>query len=185
MALILDGTTGIVANNIAANTITSTQIASGSRMALGNMPTGSVLQVVQTISNTLAAFLRDEYINQLTTSITPSSASSKILVCINIGGISSDAAADVGIRIYRDSTELAAGATGSSTNPAFIPFMNQGSGDCFSSSFMYLDSPSTTSSISYKFRNAVNSGRTMYWNRRGSQGDYACSSSVILMEIAA
>jgi hypothetical protein len=63
--------------------------------------------------------------------------------------------------------------------------MNQGSGDCFSASFMYLDSPATTSAIAYKVRNAINSGRTMYWNRRGGDSSYACSSSVILMEIAA
>jgi hypothetical protein len=149
------------------------------------LPTGSVLQVVQTSNNTLAAFLRNEYINQLTTSITPSATSSKILICVNFGGLSSDAAADCGIRLYRDTTEISAGLTATDTNAAFIPFMNQGSADCFSSSFMYLDSPATTSSTPYKFRCAINAGRTMYYNRRGGDQTYACTSSVILMEIAA
>jgi hypothetical protein len=187
MTFVVDGTNGLTFNDATTQASTATNASNISSGTLGKarLPTGSVLQVVQTFSNTLAAFLRDEYITQLQTSITPTSASSKILFYVNIGGISADSAADCGLRLYRDSTEIATGATGSNTNCAFIPFMNQGSGDCFSASFMYLDSPATTSAIAYKVRNAINSGRTMYWNRRGGDSSYACSSSVILMEIAA
>jgi hypothetical protein len=170
---------GLIAS-VAASTLTGTQT-----IPKGTLPTGSVLQVVATFNNTLAAFLRNEFITQLQTSITPISSSSKILVCVNLGAVSADAAADCGIRIFRDATEIAAGSGGTDTNTAFIPFMNQGSADCFSASMMYLDSPATTSSTPYKVRCAINAGRTMYYNRRGVDGTYAAGSSVILMEIAA
>lgn len=191
----------ITSNSIAAGAVSASDLADGSveavklasgaalsnlgsaQLADANMSPGSVIQVVQTVNNTLATYSRGNYITYLETAITPRATSSKILVCVNFGAWSSGQAADCGIIIYRDTTPLGQGS-GGGTNVTFIPFMNQGSGDAFSSSFMYLDSPSTTSAIAYKFQQYGNSGSTFYYNRRGVGTDYACSSSVILMEIA-
>ena len=180
----------ITTAKLAANAVTDVKIAGVAASKLSgvlpdaNAPSGSVIQVVQTVNNTTATFVRNEYISYLQTSITPSSTSSKILVCINFGGLSADSAADGGIIIYRGGTELAVGSGAYNTLATFIPYMNLSNGDLVSSSFMYLDSPSTTSALSYKFMCAINSGRTMFYNRRGVANDFSCSSSVILMEIA-
>lgn len=88
MPLILDGTTGIVANNIAANTITSNNILSTSKLVVGNMPTGSVLQVVQYTVNQKTT-INSAAIKVMETSITTKAASSKILALVScsIGGV--------------------------------------------------------------------------------------------------
>jgi len=160
-------------------------LSNATALARAALPTGSILQVVQTWDTTQAIFPRGDYIVYLNTAITPTSATSKILVCVNLGCCSSDAAADIGVQLYRNSTAIAAGTGASSTNATFIPLMNQGSTDAFTANFMYLDSPATTSATTYKLMALPNSPRTMYYNRRGADNSYTSSSTVILMEIAA
>jgi hypothetical protein len=162
----------------------ATLVTSGT-LPTARLPAGSVLQVVQTWDVTQAIFSRSDYIVYLNTAITPTSATSKILVCVNLGCCSSDAAADIGVQLYRNSTAIAAGTGASSTNATFIPLMNQGSADAFTAGFMYLDSPATTSATTYKLMALPNSPRTLYYNRRGADNSYTSSSTVTLMEIAA
>jgi len=167
-------------------TVNSSGITMASGKAIsGAGAGGKILQVVQTRTNSVATYVRDDYISALQTSITPSSTSSKILITITIGGISADSNADMGLDIYRGATQLDIGTGASNTNCTFLAGgMNIASNDTRQGVFTYLDSPSTISSIDYKLRCRINSGRTMYMNRRGLLHDFACISSVTLMEVA-
>ena len=86
MPLILDGTTGIVANNIADYAISTAKLANSAVTVPKIGYSGAVLQVVQT---TTAATITTSSTSFVTTglaqSITPTSATSKIMVCINGG----------------------------------------------------------------------------------------------------
>lgn len=164
------------------------------------LPTGSVLQVV---SNTYTGrFLGNstsyEEIPGLTTSITPRSSSSKVLVQINV---SYSAFGHGGFKVYRSQggtdTLLSVGdANASQTNQVreVIHFYrttgNSTSYDMDSASVTILDTPATTSPVSYKLFAGVSHSNTYYVtiNYQYSEGNYAYSSTTIstmtLTEIA-
>jgi hypothetical protein len=182
------GTTTLTLPTTSGNILTSASSIATSQLSgsigASSLPTGSVIQVVQTRTNSTATYVRDDYLAALQTSITPSSASNKILVMITIGALSSDTNSDMAMDIYRGATLLDIGSGASGTNATFMAGgMNLSSGDTRQGVFNYLDSPATTSSIDYKFRCRINSPRTLYMNRRAQAIDYACISSVTLMEI--
>ena len=104
---------------------------------------------------------------------------------VTLGLTSSDSAADVGFDILRDSTALQQGS-GGTVNSTTGCFMNQGSGDAFSSTVVLLDDEiSTTSSVTYKIRAACNNPRRLVINKRGSSSDNQTQSRMTLMEIRA
>jgi len=163
-----------------------TSIVSGGGLASGIG--GKVLQVVSTSTNAMTSHTRGQEMTNFLTTITPSSTSSKILCIVSCGLVGSDAAADAGIDIRRkigvgSFIDLQIGSGASNTNTTFIPFMGTGGGLAYGMSFQLVDSPATTSLVSYQLRCAVNSGRTMYINRRNGT-DYGSSSGMTLLEIA-
>jgi hypothetical protein len=120
----------------------------------------------------------------LSVAITPSRSDSKILISYHlyIGGNNTVTY----IRLLRDSTGLAipSGMTNGSTGVNFTTTSNNG----FMSthSFQFLDSPATTSSVTYKLQWAGNSSAyTLYLNRYpGSSNSYIGSSSITVMEVS-
>lgn len=176
--LTLPTTSGTVLTS--ASTIPTSQL-SGS-ISASSLPSGSVLQVVYTSTNTLATYTRGQTMTPFTTSITPSSTSSRIIVMLTIA-LSQDSAADIGINVLRNGTDIQTGSGGSNTNSTFIPCMSFGAGNLIQQTITVVDSPSSTSSVTYSFINYVNSGRTAFLNRRGQDATYACTSSVVLMEV--
>lgn len=117
---------------------------------------GKILQVVQgvlaTKSSTSSASFSD---TGLTVNITPTSASNKILVMVTIGSTgSSTAYGTIGLRLVRNSTNIAQGSvTGSETavtsgDAQYSTDKSSGS----SQAITYLDSPATTSSTTYKIQ---------------------------------
>ena len=156
---------------------------------------GKLLQVVQTVktdttsrggssgTDALAA------ISGLSVDITPSATSSKIYVVVNIkqGSLSS---AWIKYQLQRDSTGIYLGDTVSGKIPV-TNFSYPGNDYGFSSvSENFLDSPNTTSQITYQVYWGVrtDSGRIAYINRTGyDAGVYAPrgASSITAMEIAA
>lgn len=155
---------------------------------------GGVLQVVQvqktnTFSTGSQSFVD---ITDLSASITPISASNKILVCISIN-VSSNQHSD--IRLVRGSTAIAIGdASGNQTRSTFHIYSGvntSGMGyHTFSSSMMWLDSPATTSSVTYKVQaaNPYSGSYATYINRTYQDDDYSYNgrtpSTITLMEIA-
>lgn len=164
-------------------TLTANNLSSTSRLAVGNMATGSVLQVVQvataaTIQTSSTSFVT----TGLSQSITPISATSKIMICLNGGGAYMGAGTSVTMRVtvYRGATDLSAGY--GITNNGMVRFSTAGgSWQLTPHSIMWLDSPATTSSTTYTiyFRNADSAATVDFSNTdRGI-------TTLTLMEIAA
>ena len=154
MALILNGT-GVVTGLASINDgiITSDDIASGAITA-AKMAAGAVVQVVSVTktdpwTNSTQNTWND--VTGLTASITPSNSSNKILV---IGYISYAASSNLYFRILRGSTAIGVGDTAgsriSATGSSGYNFTDGNVGE--NASFNYLDSPSTTSSTTYKIQ---------------------------------
>ena len=120
----------------------------------------------------------------LSVSITPSRSDSKMLISYHlyIGGNNTVTY----IRLLRDSTGLAipSGVTNGSTGVNFTT--TSSNGFMSTNSFQFLDSPATTSSVTYKLQWAGNaSNYTLYLNRYPqSSTNYIGSSSITVMEVS-
>ena len=132
---------------------------------------GQVIQVVTATDSTARSTTSTSFVtasNTLSVSITPSSASNKILVLAHasIYGRIGDSA----FTIFRDATDLGAGS-----NKGF-KIANDGDVGCRDSlGINYLDSPSTTSSITYQvyFRSFI-SPQITYLNEGNTKGSITC-----------
>ena len=149
----------------------------GLQLADGNMPAGSVLQVVQGTLTGQVVYSSPTSFTQtnLTASITPTSASSKILVMMAYAFYNASSGQNFQATVYRNNSTNLSPNSGNAFSIAFIggateikvPF-----------SFNYLDSPATTSSTSYTCWVRSSSGSIHF-------GDGSGAGTVILMEIAA
>ena len=155
-------------------TTTITGAAGINRVADGaDMPAGSVLQVVQASNSTSLGVNSTSYVDTpFTATITPTSTSSKILVMWTIQVHLVGSNKGIG-------TKLLSGSTG--------VYESASSYDVYSAAttndlrirptWSYLDSPSTTSAVTYKVQ-AKTYGGTVTLN------DVNNASQIILMEIA-
>jgi hypothetical protein len=158
---------------------------------------GLAKQVVQTVkvdtfSSSLATGAAAD-VTGLSVSITPTSATSKVLVIAQVDGASGSANTGGYISIIRDSTQIGGGtAAGSRTSASasFVPVATTYAGRN-SSTVVFLDSPATTSATTYKVevRNASNGTETIYVNRSALDTDAAynsrTASSITAIEVAA
>ena len=161
---------------------------------LTNKTAGTVLQVVSatktdTFTTTSGTFVD---ITGLSVSITPTSSSSKILITGTVCWGSSDTVPYLmAMRLMRDSTAICIADTAGSRSRLTIGAQGIYSTDnTVFAPLNFLDSPSTTSSTTYKVQGQTESGRTLYINRGGeSDGDTAQTgrfiSTITVMEIAA
>ena len=112
-----------------------------------------VLQVLQVVKTTVFSTNSTSYVDitGLSINITPSKTNSQILILSTIatGGSSDNTTSNQGglIRLYRDSTEL--GKPDSDTLSAIIAFLTHTPGV---QTINYLDSPNSTSSLTYKLQ---------------------------------
>lgn len=189
-------------SGLAANSFVI-DVASGSTLDLSAgavLPSGSVIQVVSTTkTDAFSASLAsgsETAVTGLSAAITPRSTSSKILVAVHIsGGISlsggsSDTA--IGMILKRGSTEIGIGDAAGSRNRVTSTSSSSGTfnGVYVTGSLNFLDSPSTTSSVTYSLDVAHNSSltQTVYINRTDLDTDaatrYRAGSSITLIEVA-
>jgi hypothetical protein len=156
-------------------TTTITGATGINRVADGaDMPAGSVIQVVQGVDNARVTISATSYTGGLVSAnITPSSASSKILVHLNFGG-NDNTTGDISayITIYRDSTNIGHSSHG------FAKMRSTNSRVESMGSIMYLDSPSTGSAITYSMYAKVSSGAFEF------PGAPGMPTIITLMEIA-
>jgi len=171
----LPATSGTVLTS--ASAISASSITTGTLPA-ARLPTGSVLQVVP---NTYTGFISTTSTSYVTTglsaSITPTSASSKILIFHSCGVMCVSANVQMNLTLYRGGSNLMAQGQG-------MLYTNTGATQGFGN-ILYYDSPATTSSTTYTiyFKNHNNSAGTVIWNPDGASG--AATAQLILMEIAA
>ncbi len=159
-------------------------------------PAGSVLQVVSTIktdSFSLAATNTFTDITGLSVNITPTSATSKVLVLVSMGAASMSGGGTQAYRLVRGSTAIGVGtATGSRQPTTWRDASGSSDGNlAFGGyTFNFLDSPATTSTTTYKLQLIVQTG-TGYVNRSVLDSDVAdpwgtrAASTITVMEIAA
>jgi len=156
---------------------------------------GGIVQVVHSgiITSTSYGYSGNgtSVITPLTLSITPTSASNKILwMCTLTKGGSSDAFH--GFYLQRNGANLSVGdSAGPSTRYTFAHHQDSGHGtyDTYTMNWNYLDSPNTTSSTEYKLvvQPMRTNGQEFWLNRANNLDDSnrtTGTSSVILMEIA-
>jgi hypothetical protein len=161
------------------------------------IPTGKVLQVVQAIKTDTTSSSSQSMvdISSLSVSITPSSASNKILVMSSFcwgadinaspkfqlsGGNTStyvgDAAGDRQRVAYYAADDYFNGSSNAGQETAFMGFLN------------YLDSPASTSQQTYKLQGETDGNGSFYINRTQADVDSISeggrsASSIIVMEI--
>lgn len=155
------------------------------------LPAGSVLQVVQTAkTDTFSTTSGYASVTGLSVSITPTSATSKILVTVSFGGISANNSS-FKMGVYRGATPIYVGDAAGSRPQASAQGQLSASFAALFGAFSYLDSPATTSSTTYQVYLGSNGGGvTVYLNRtdrdyNAAGEDARTASSIIVMEIAA
>lgn len=159
-----------------------TFLTDSSAIARSQLPTGSLLQVVSTNKNDAFSTTSTSYVDitGLSVSITPTFASSKILIFVTVGASAS--ADDSLVQLVRGATVIASG-TGATVTNGFNMF-SLNAGTITNSPVNFLDSPATTSSTTYKVQILTRSG-TVFVNRRSLNTSFSGSSSITVMEIAA
>ncbi len=187
---------------IAGNTVltlpttSGTVLTSASSVARSQLPTGSVLQVIQATNTSTTTYSNAATWNDmssfLSASITPTSSSNKILIMLNLGKVHN--LNGVNIRLSRNASALFYGDSASNrplTQTASVSGFNSDGNHSDGVFCSYLDSPSTTSSITYSFQAYSEASSTTSFNRsiadadNGTQYNARAASSLILMEISA
>ena len=160
MALELNGTTGV--SLVQDGVITD-----------ANLPAGSVLQVVSANYSTTVSTTSTVYVDTgLSATITPSSTSSKILVILNqtISPTSSGSATFAKVLLLRGTTGI-----WQDDRVAGIDQYDHSTPSC-----TVLDSPSSTSALTYKTQFAAGNGINVY----EAQHNNSREATITLMEIA-
>jgi hypothetical protein len=164
-------------SNVVASAITGT--ISGTRL-----PAGSVLQVIQgTITSTqvVVAVSNPLVSTGISTTITPQSTSSKILVIPVIANLYNGGSGGAGFAIYRGATNVY--MHGYAQSGGYLgSFYNDGN-SVVGVTFSYLDSPSTASPVTYTIYWGAY-GNSHYINYQGASTVNGTGSYITLMEIA-
>jgi hypothetical protein len=177
--------------SLASGVPSASNITTGT-LPKAQLPSGSVLQVVQATKTDTQTFsgLSTSWadITGLSVSITPTSASSRILIMGTLMMAQNDNPAQM--RIVRDSTPIFIGDAASNRKRATAQvYATSGNVITFVVSPCFVDSPNTLSALTYKFQYSIGGGATQYVNRTARDADASSedargASSIIVMEIA-
>ncbi len=175
--------------------ITLPDIADGTLLTSQSTGLGKVLQVIQTVKTDTTSHANGqtrEDISGITVNITPSATSSKILISSSLNFCGIAGGYSFALYLMRDSTDLAIGdAAGTRARATIGGLTDYDNGhDMRPWHYTYLDSPNTTSQVTYKWQwNQPYHSQTMYLNRVYSDADNTYSargaSNIIVQEIAA
>ena len=152
--------------------------------AIGGSLAGSVLQVVSTTKTTVFSTTSSSMVDVtgFSATITPSSTSSKILVIASFVAGNNSSTGSIQFNLLRNSTDIGK-STGSATQNSTLEIFTNSTGSGDSNSLTFLDSPSTTSSTTYKIQMRLPYGGTGYVGRIAA-GDQGSSSTITLIEVA-
>ena len=119
----------------------------------------------------------------MSVTITPTRADSKIFVMTTVAVACNTAEKNNFIQLRRDSTDIAKGTEGGSVNASFYHKTR----DNFSPAninIQHLDSPTTTSAVTYKVRWSGENSTTYYLNRNASNTNEGMVSTITVMEVS-
>lgn len=178
MTMIIDGTNGLTFNNA------STQASAG-----------VVLQVLSVTKTDTFTTTSTSYVDVtgLSVSITPLSSTSKILVMANLGGNTENALGGAPIILRNGTVVNQAAAASNRAKGSFSGGLHTGDGAgdtlmVFAVSTTFVDSPATTSSVTYKVQVKSFNGQGVYINRSQADDDTGdrlrTVSTITVMEIA-
>jgi hypothetical protein len=153
---------------------------------------GHVVQVVSTAKTDTLALSTSTYTNLtgLTATITPSSASSRILVIFDVKGHADvSLVTNIQLRLVRGTTPIYIGDLGGSrTRATFGGLISNAAFTQEQASGVFLDSPATTSAITYAVQGRTDTAAALFINRSygdsDADGRTRTASSITLMEIA-
>jgi len=150
----------VASNQIKNDTIVDADINSSSNIATTKLGTGAVIQVVHAseLSSTVSTTSGSYVDTGLSVSITPSSTSNKILILSTSVVLNNTNNCGVELRVLRDSTDIWTGRGGTD---GLVNWIASGYG-AQSCNINTIDSPSTTSAITYKLQYAEEFGGTAY-----------------------
>jgi hypothetical protein len=162
-----DGTIKLARGNSGSTTADILSVSNDGRLSFSKPPTGSIIQVVQYTFTTQSTTTSSSYTDTVITgSITPLSDTSKILVSISTNALISTTGYSY-INLVRGSTQVI--EWGSYQATTWSPV-----------SLTYLDSPSASSSVTYKVQQRVASGSGTAYVGWGSP----IPSVMVLQEVA-
>ena len=169
-------------------------LATASRgISSASVPAGSIIQVQQTVKTDTWSTSSGSWsdITGLGVTITPTLATSKILIRCSVTMGTPGAGNISGCRLTRNgSTFIIGDANGSENRASWAFFANADANQAVGSSFSYLDSPATTSALTYQIQTGqlnTTISSTVYVNRHSNVGNaynLRSVSSIIVMEIA-
>jgi hypothetical protein len=164
--------TSLNASNISSGTLNSARFSGG-----------KISQIIQSTSSSVQGFTSATLTDvNPTATITPTATSSKVLAIFNGPVMMINSAASYGeARIYRDSTELKIWYDIFAYTESIGGTITTATQTC---TFNYLDSPNTTSAVTYKVKIAEHGSSTLYFNNSGGSGG-AGMTTMTLMEILA
>ena len=185
MAIVLDGTgsiTGLTSGAGIAAAALSGQVPDA------NAPSGSVIQVVSVTKTDTSSTSSTTFVDvpSLSASITPISATSKILVIVDMF-LGTSNSSGMQWQLVRGATAIAittSGASAAATGGFYTETGNNAENAWQGAGSNHLDNPNTTSATTYKVQFRAGIG-TAFINRRGAAADFGGVSSITLMEIAA
>jgi hypothetical protein len=179
----------VAASKLTGSVALATQVSG--TLPDANAPSGSVIQVVSTNYTTRTVISQTTSVIDITgmsVTITPSSASNKILVLLNLA-FNSPEGQNIISFLNRNGTLIAQSTSSGAIQSFFgMATANDGNYRMWSASGNFLDSPATTSAVTYKLQSRAASGTsTLYLNGTGrnSADDALGSSTITVMEIAA
>jgi len=140
------------------------------------------VQIVSTTSTTTftSTATSPTDVTGFTVTITPTNANNKILVMFSTTGSATNS---LNLYLNRNGTNIALGSGGSSKNATICSVPTGNNAYLYSYSANFLDSPATTSAVTYKIQ-ADTDGGTFYINRRGSDALFASPATITVMELA-
>jgi hypothetical protein len=136
------------------------------------------IQVIQATTTTTTSTTSTSFVDSaLTASITPRSASNKILVMIT--GNNTQTGQGIGYRITRNGTSVFnPSVLDGSTNYYYV----YGSSNTYPMQLTYLDSPATTSAVTYKLQISSYSGSFTVWFP--ATGTSNATATITLLEVS-
>jgi len=158
------------------------------KAAGGGGKIGQVVSTTKTDTTTsTSSSLAD--ISGFSVAITPAATSSKILVLTDIKMGNTQETASI-VSLLRGTTEIYVGdAASPRLSASFYVWCNASTREGEQGGLHFLDSPSSTSELTYKLQWMTESGSTLYFNRNedDSAGEFypRYASSITVMEISA